>query len=589
MRKIIWVVFTLLVVAVAGGYLYATNSPDLHVSVPPYEPAGERINIDQTWTDAQRVAFHHTSQGTRLVPYAWFKALEQPCLSLLTCEAFAKPEYLGRFGFIPSPVDPKWNPDGFPIGFAVQQDFHDPITKTTYPAVGLTCAACHTGELRYGKYSVVIEGAPAPIEVTEFQKALGLALIFTKYVPLRYGRFERAILGPNATDAQKSELKQSFDAFLAAATKEVSATRERKTYPYGAGFNRTDALTRIGNQVFAVDMDNFNNLAAANAPVRFPQIWDASWFTWVQYNSSISDPMVRNIGEALGVRALAKLYGSDATEFSNSVHVEGLRALEELLAGAAPFEGLRSPRWPGVFPGLDAAKVAQGEALYRQHCAGCHLPPPNDLVADLASSAPKHWWKNSQGKSYLVVTDIPVEEIGTDEHEAADFIERKADTGALGKGRVSADAGLRLVTIAIRDNYYTKMGLSPADRIAWSGFRDPADETVRAPRVYKARPLNGIWAVGSYLHNGSVPNLYLLLSPASERPAKFWTGSKTFDPIRVGRENVQLSGGYEFDTSLPGNKNTGHEFNDRPKGNGIIGPKLSEADRWALVEYLKSI
>ncbi|MEJ7604889.1 MAG: hypothetical protein WKF37_01130 [Bryobacteraceae bacterium] len=46
-----------------------------------------------------------------------------------------------------------------------------------------------------------------------------------------------------------------------------------------------------------------------------PQIWDSSWFNWVQYNSSISDPLVRNIGEALGVRAVAKLYGSDASAY----------------------------------------------------------------------------------------------------------------------------------------------------------------------------------------------------------------------------------------------------------------------------------
>ena len=54
-------------------------------------------------------------------------------------------------------------------------------------------------------------------------------------------------------------------------------------------------------------MNNVENYAPANAPVRFPQIWDASWFNWVQYNSSIADPLARNIGEALGVRAVAKL------------------------------------------------------------------------------------------------------------------------------------------------------------------------------------------------------------------------------------------------------------------------------------------
>ena len=44
---------------------------------------------------------------------------------------------------------------------------------------------------------------------------------------------------------------------------------------------------------------------------------------------------------------------------------------------------------------------------------------------------------------------------------------------------------------------------------------------VRAPLQYKVRPLNGIWATPPYLHNGSVPTLYALLSPVEERPKKF--------------------------------------------------------------------
>ncbi len=107
--------------------------------------------------------------------------------------------------------------------------------------------------------------------------------------------------------------------------------------------------------------------------------------------------------------------------------------------------------------------------------------------------------------------------------------------------------------------------------------------------IYKARPLNGIWAVAPYLHNGSVPNLYALLSPQSERPDKFWTGSKQFDPVKVGYDTSELKGGYLFDTANPGNSNKGHEFKDGPKGNGVIGPALSPDDRWAIIEYLKSL
>src|SRR4029079_6422701 len=173
------------------------------------------------------------------------------------------------------------------------------------------------------------------------------------------------------------------DATLAAAKRQVDVTNAGHIYDNGAGFARTDALARIGNQVFAADTNIDANYAIANAPVRFPQIWDASWFNWVQYNSSIADPLVRNIGEALGVRAVVKLYGPDAAQFENSINVKGLRTLEELLAGPGPLKGLASPKWPSVFPALDQQKVARGGELYKQHCQACHLPPIDELVADL--------------------------------------------------------------------------------------------------------------------------------------------------------------------------------------------------------------
>ena len=45
-----------------------------------------------------------------------------------------------------------------------------------------------------------------------------------------------------------------------------------------------------------------------------------------------------------------------------------------------------------------------------------------------------------------------------------------------------------------------------------------------------------------------------------------------------------------FDTALVGNSNAGHSFEEGgPRGNGVIGPLLTDEQRWALVEYLKSI
>jgi hypothetical protein len=89
------------------------------------------------------------------------------------------------------------------------------------------------------------------------------------------------------------------------------------------------------------------------------------------------------------------------------------------------------------------------------------------------------------------------------------------------------------------------------------------------------------------MHNGSVPNLYEMLLPAAERTKKFYVG-REFDPLKVGLDTSATTG-FLLDTSERGNSNAGHSFEDGPLGNGVIGPRLTDEQRWALVEYLKSI
>jgi hypothetical protein len=106
---------------------------------------------------------------------------------------------------------------------------------------------------------------------------------------------------------------------------------------------------------------------------------------------------------------------------------------------------------------------------------------------------------------------------------------------------------------------------------------------------YKARPLDGIWATAPYLHNGSVPTLYHLLLPPAQRPKSFWLGSRDYDPAKVGyvwAAKPATGRAWEFvavggdGKSVDGNGNQGHDY-------GVSG--LSEADRMALLEYMKSL
>ena len=86
-----------------------------------------------------------------------------------------------------------------------------------------------------------------------------------------------------------------------------------------------------------------------------------------------------------------------------------------------------------------------------------------------------------------------------------------------------------------------------------------------------------------------MPTVYDLLSPVSQRPAKFVLGHREYDPDKMGYQTGALTGGFEVDTSLPGNSNKGHEFRDGPKGNGVIGRALSEDERRAIIAYLKTL
>src|SRR6185295_1546560 len=98
----------------------------------------------------------------------------------------------------------------------------------------------------------------------------------------------------------------------------------------------------------------------------------------------------------------------------------------------------------------------------------------------------------------------------------------------------------------------------------------------------KSRPLHGIWATGPFLHNGSVPTIYEMLLPEERRSKVFWTGLRRFDPVKVGIVGSDSVGGFRFDTSIPGNQNTGHQFRD-DGGAGVIGPGLKDDERYSIL------
>jgi hypothetical protein len=258
--------------------------------------------------------------------------------------------------------------------------------------------------------------------------------------------------------------------------------------------------------------------------------------------------------------------GNDRKGYRSSVKVVSLAGIEKML------DKLWSPLWPAeILPRIDTAKAAQGQPIFQQQCASCH--------ALINRTSPQR---------RIIAVMNPVSELGTDPTMADNFLMRGARTGPLkgqkvfvlqGLGPTFGDTstGLDILknvvigTILGQGAQSLRAGLDEALHVKLARTFDP--------RSYKARSLNGIWATAPYLHNGSVPNLWQLLQPADQRVKHFYVGSRELDPVNVGFETAAYPGGFDFDTTLPGNSNAGHLF----------GTKLSDDEKWALIEYMKSL
>jgi mono/diheme cytochrome c family protein len=131
-------------------------------------------------------------------------------------------------------------------------------------------------------------------------------------------------------------------------------------------------------------------------------------------------------------------------------------------------------------------------------------------------------------------------------------------------------------------DYIRQSGIVDWYNSSWFATSEPKSAFVPTDG-YVAPPLDGIWASAPYFHNGSVPTVYQVLS-SKERPA-VWTRSgisKDYDWKRLGwnyNDPELMNKDWKFDTSVPGYSNVGHYFGD----------KLTEEERWAVVEYLKTL
>ena len=548
-----------------------TSAPESKQAGPPeaqsVPPASQYTN---GLSGEKRSRFYHLPEGGELYPVDWLVALEANVRDA-SGKTETKPflETIDRFGFLPDPVSAE-NPYGLPVGMSVAKS-----VVTGLDTVGVNCAACHVGELTFSGAKLRIDGGPNLISVPMFVKALFMETTDTAKSPGRLIRFVKkaraaraqqlASRGPAGEEGEPTarDLRDAASAIAArlAMLKTLPALKAADTGT-PEGYGRTDAFGNARNELFSRDA------IPPTAPVSLPHLWGMEQTAWLQWGANTNSVLQRNIGQVLGTGAWARKHMS-------SIKLENLGLMEELAYEIQP------PQWPAQLPKVDDAKAEQGRQLYGEMCASCH----------------EKWVTTPTGlRQYQLFS---LKEAGTDPRTAQNF--EKPVRTASGQTQDFPDAAFAIIE-DIKQNYYREHALSEETiaRLERRSLRPPPPPPMfRAPlrdsekypdtkgqKVYPAKTLKGIWATAPYLHNGSVPTLYDLLLPSAQRPKRFTVGQREYDPVRLGYQ--QDPGKYTLppyltptvlDTSLPGNSNAGHEWSvDR----------LTDTQRWAIIEYLKT-
>jgi hypothetical protein len=532
--------------------------------------AGVPTFLDQ-WSESARDGYYRTSEGSQLLPYEWFLALEAKGGTTL----FRADDNIVRLGYLPASAG-STNPDALPVGFARDDD------PKTGAWLGMTCAACHTSQITFRGRALRIDGGPGLGNLTDFLSGVSESLHATLADADKLARFAKRVGGDDAASL-RSELEKE--------TKALDARLARNRAPRSPGYGHIDPVANIFNEVICGPTGMSENCETPSAPMKLPHIWGTADLDWVQANALAANPLPRNISQAMGVFARTTVeqgcsadgasppsgpFGG-ACEFESTVRIQNMARLTGRL------HELQPPRWPSDLLGApDRTLAARGAEIYSEKCNDCHARPPYPMTEP-----------NPFGKQFVKVTMVPLQEIGTDPLMAERTVMRRADPGPF-RGYFSAqDIGsdgkvpaLALVGLAIggalQNALKSELGITDVTNAPPELFDFRLNPTPTPEQLlsYKARPLAGIAFAGYLLHNGSIPSVYELLLPPDKRSTVFFVGSREYDPKHLGFVSDHgAPGTTAFDTKVPGQSNAGHTY----------GTDLGEPDRLALIEYLKTL
>ena len=190
-------------VALASG---ACSSPTPPAPVPvapsPGGPVARDAGFLNDWRpgyDVQQLkqAWYVTPQGSQLIDFDVFLSIARTADDT----PFAARESLESYGFVYHDLGVRQAglaPDvDFPIGMVkdTRGDGDLPLAKhakeLTKDFVGLTCAACHTGEVKYNGERFLVHGGPANLDFERFMNDLAQAVAKTARDPKAARYFER--------------------------------------------------------------------------------------------------------------------------------------------------------------------------------------------------------------------------------------------------------------------------------------------------------------------------------------------------------------------------------------------------------------
>ncbi len=525
------------------------------------------IKLDQgsNWTELRRRQYYSVDQGSRLIRYSWIKALRQD-----NGKPFLE-DSLSRYGYLPNSASPQ----KLPIGFLVSKDGW----------LGITCAACHTRQIEVGGERYRIDGGPALADFQKFLSDLDKSMGRTLANKDEFIEAAKRVKGTDMPGSEYPALRSKVMDWYTPYHEQMS--RSLPNPPWGPG--RLDAVSMIFNRLSGLDIGpapSFmiaENMVKADAPTRYPFLWNASRQDITQWpgfalNGDDLFALLRNQGEVIGVFAdfhpLPDKKGIDYKTL-NSTSFAGLNEAEDLIKKIGP------PKWP--WP-VDQTLVDKGKPLYEKYCgAGCH---------EIKQGAFRIL--NPFGPSWAT----PIQNVGTDVREYQ-VLSREVNTGVLAGEEIpflhklgARDTAFNLLEQSVYGSLMSSSswlsgineGLSLASKAAsllgiiGEGFKPKLEVG-----SYEARVLEGIWAAAPYLHNGSVPTLAGLLKPANQRVSEFKIGP-AYDIINVGLAVDQPStdqilittGCSELDS---GSSRCGHEY----------GANLTPDEKKALLEYLKTL